>query len=50
MTHRWNRNVFSKILHDIKRRAALAPNDDVEIMIPSGDVYYGSEYIGNLRE
>jgi hypothetical protein len=45
-----HRDVLSKVLHDIKHRAGLAPNDNVEITIPSGDVYFGSEYIGNLRE
>jgi hypothetical protein len=44
-----DRSVFNRILHDIKKRAGLAGDDDVRIMIPSGDVYYDSEYIGNLR-
>jgi hypothetical protein len=38
---RMNRTVLSNILHEIKRRAGLAGDDDVRIMIPSGDVYYG---------
>jgi hypothetical protein len=46
---RMDRSVFNRILHDIKKRAGLAGDDDVRIMIPSGDVYYDSEYIGNLR-
>jgi hypothetical protein len=47
---RIDRNAFSQRLHDIKHHVDLAGDDDVRIMIPSGDVYYGSEYIGNLRE
>ncbi len=47
---RMDRNVLSDILHDIKHHVGLTGDDDVKIMIPSGDVYYGSEYIGNLRE
>jgi hypothetical protein len=47
---RMDRDVLGNILHEIKRRAGLGGDDDVRIMIPSGDVYYDSEYIGNLRE
>jgi hypothetical protein len=47
---RMDRTVFSKILHDIKEHAGLVGGGDVRIMIPSGDVYFDSEYIGNLRE
>ncbi len=47
---RIDRNALSQRLHDIKHHVGLAGDDDVRIMIPSGDVYYGSEYIGNLRE
>jgi hypothetical protein len=47
---RMDRNVLNRILHDIKKHAGLAGDDDVRIMIPSGDVYYDTEYIGNLRE
>jgi hypothetical protein len=47
---RMDRNAFSERLHEIKDHAGLAGDDDVRIMIPSGDVYYGSEHIGNLRE
>jgi hypothetical protein len=43
-----DRNVFSKILHEMKKDAGLGGNDNVRIMIPSGDVYFGSEFIGNL--
>jgi hypothetical protein len=45
-----DRNVLSNALHEIKKRAGLGGADNVRIMIPSGDVYDGSEYIGNLRE
>jgi hypothetical protein len=44
-----DRNVLSKILHEMKKDAGLAGDDNVRITIPSGDVYFGSEYIGNLR-
>lgn len=47
---RMDRNVLSAILHDIKHHADLSGDDNVRIMIPSGDVYFGSEFIGNLRE
>jgi len=47
---RMDRNVLSERLHDIKKDAGLAGDDNVRIMIPSGDVYFGSEVIGNLRE
>ncbi len=47
---RMDRTVLSRILHDIKEHAGLTGDDDVRIMIPSGDVYYGPEHIGNLRE
>jgi hypothetical protein len=46
---RMDRNVLSRILHQIKNDAALGGDDNVRIMIPSGDVYFGSEHIGNLR-
>lgn len=47
---RMDRNALSAILHDIKKDAGLAGDNDVRIMIPSGDVYFRSELIGNLRE
>jgi hypothetical protein len=47
---RMDRTVLSTRLHDIKDHAGLSGDDNVRIMIPSGDVYYGSEHIGNLRE
>ena len=47
---RLDRTVLGERLHEIKDHAGLAGDDDVRIMIPSGDVYYGSEHIGNLRE
>jgi hypothetical protein len=47
---RIDRNVLSERLHAIKDREGLGGNDNVRIMIPSGDVYYGSEHIGNLRD
>jgi hypothetical protein len=45
-----DRNLLSARLHDIKGRAGLGGGDNVKIMIPSGDVYFGPELIGNLRE
>jgi hypothetical protein len=45
-----DRNVLSNRLHDLKYRAGLGGGDNVRIMIPSGDVYFGAELIGNLRE
>jgi hypothetical protein len=47
---RIDRNVLSRRLHDIKEKAGLGGDDDVRIMIPAGDVYFGPEHIGNLRE
>jgi hypothetical protein len=44
-----DRNELSRALHELKRAAGLAPDDNVRIMVPSGDVYFRSEYIGNLR-
>ena len=39
---RMDRNVLSKILHEMKKDAGLAGDDNVRITIPSGDVYFGS--------
>jgi RHS repeat-associated protein len=36
-------------LHAIKGAAGLAPSDNVKVLVPSGDVYFGTEYIGNVR-
>ncbi len=47
---RLDRTVLGERLHEIKDHAGFAGDDDVRIMIPSGDVYYGSEHIGNLKE
>ena len=45
-----DRNDLSRAFHDLKDDAGLAPNDNVRIMIPSGDVYFGPQLIGNLRD
>lgn len=47
---RMDRNVLRRILHNVKDHAGLSGDDNVRAMVPSGDVYYGSEYIGNLRD
>jgi hypothetical protein len=46
---RMDRDVLSRILHEMKKDAGLGGDDNVRIMLPSGDVYFGSEHIGNLR-
>lgn len=46
---RMDRNVLSERLHQMKDDVGLGGDDNVRIMIPSGDVYFGSEHIGNLR-
>jgi len=43
-----DRRRASKILHQLKK--FLGGDDNVLIHIPSGDVYYGDECIGNLRD
>ncbi|MGH9810429.1 MAG: hypothetical protein ACRD9W_24815, partial [Terriglobia bacterium] len=47
---RMDRNVLSDILHKLKDRAGPGGANNIRIMIPSGDVYFGPEYIGNLRD
>lgn len=46
---RMDRNLLSERLHLMKDDAGLGGDDNVRIMIPSGDVYFGSEHIGNLK-
>ena len=46
---RMDRDVFSRILHKMKKDAGLGGDDNLRVMLPSGDVYFGPEHIGNLR-
>ena len=45
-----DRRRASRILHELKEDNLLGPADNVRIHIPSGDVYFGDECIGNLGE
>lgn len=45
-----DRREASKVLHALKGHARLGGANNVLIEIPSGDVYYGDECIGNLRD
>jgi hypothetical protein len=45
-----SRNDFSDALHSLKKAAGLGGADNVLIHLPSGDVFYNGENIGNLHD
>lgn len=45
-----SRNELSDALHSLKRAAGLGGADNVLIHLPSGDVFYNGENIGNLHD
>jgi len=49
-TLRVDRNQASRALHELKEAIGLGGADNVIIHLPSGDLYWGDECIGNLRD
>ena len=44
------RDELRRALHNLKDAIGLGGADNVEIHIPSGDVFFNGENIGNLRD